>query len=69
MKKNESTSTARAKFVQETINKRPTGTKVESVVTEIADKLFLSPFTIWKDYQKVIPVVPEHAKQSGRNKY
>jgi len=65
MKKNESTSIKRAAYIQKTINSRPAGTKVESAVLEIADHLFLSPFTIWKDYSKEIP----EPKTAGRNKY
>lgn len=69
MKKKESVIRARAIHVQNTINKRPVGTKIETVVREISEKLFLSDATVWKDYQKPIPP-PEPAKKiTGRNKY
>lgn len=60
MKKKESTVIARAMYVQKTINQRPVGEKIESVVRDISQKLFLSDATIWKDYQKQI---------KGRNDY
>lgn len=54
MKKLPETVEKRAKYIQTEINKRPQGTKVETVVRELADKLFLSKETIWKDYAKPI---------------
>lgn len=56
MQKNPSTLIARAKFIQDEINKRPANEKIESKVIELADKLFLSKETIWKDYSK--PITP-----------
>lgn len=65
MKKNDSTIANRTKFVKDSINSRPVGEKIESVVRDLADKLFLSPFTIWKDYQREQPSAPK-GKQSNR---
>jgi hypothetical protein len=69
MKKKESVVIARAMYVQSTINKRPAGSKIETVVREISEKLFLSDATVWKDYQKHIPTPEPEKKTAGRNRY
>lgn len=52
MKKLESVLNDRVIFIQKKINDRAPGTKIETVVRELADQLFLSKETIWKDYGK-----------------
>lgn len=52
MRKNPKTLTARAKYVQETINRRHKSRSSEDVVKDLAKELFLSESIIWKDYAK-----------------
>jgi len=63
MNRNKQQIIDRAKYVQETINSRPKGEKFLTVVNDIAEKLFLSPSTIMKDYTREIP---DQSRQSGR---
>jgi hypothetical protein len=49
--KNTDSLTARARLVQDEVNKRQ-GEKIEAVVRDLANSLFLSERTIWRDLAK-----------------
>ena len=52
MKKNTKTLDDRARYVQNTVNRRHKSENVEMCVARIAKTLFLSESTIWKDFTK-----------------
>ena len=52
MKKNQKTLEDRAEYVKQQINNRHKSLNVADVVRRIAEELFLSEDTIWKDFAK-----------------
>lgn len=52
MRKNPTTLISRAKYVQETVNRRHKSRTTNDVISDLAKELFLSESIIWKDYAK-----------------
>lgn len=52
MRKNPKTLNDRAKYVQETVERRHKSRSTEDVIKDLAKELFLSESIIWKDYAK-----------------
>lgn len=52
MRKNPKTLQSRARYVQETVNRRHKSRTADEVIKDLAKELFLSESIIWKDYAK-----------------